>query len=1120
MECPSEDSLLRYTDGLAQSAERNTIADHCAQCSSCRRAVALLIRAGRAASADESSQDGSAGSAGSAGGAGGADGRAEPISAISQVTPDPNVVRAQPVSAGHLAVASALATTVTTESIPQRDRQSPKSVAKVPAPSSERLPNGAQVGRYIVLRPLGAGGAGIVYLGYDPELDRKLALKLLRPDTGFGEAAGHAQGRLLREAQAAARLSHPNVVTVYDFGTHGDSVFVAMELVEGQSLADKIKHGPLHWRDALDLMLAAGRGLVAAHDAGIIHRDIKPSNILVDNGGKVRISDFGLARINVAEEVTDNNNAADNAGNNSMAGTGQLGDKPQLTVLAHVGHALTRTGTVLGTPAYMSPEQFHGMAVGAKSDQFSFCVSLYQAMYGHLPFAGDSFHALAIAVTTGERAAKPSGSAEARRHKSIPSWLSRILDRGLATDPAQRFPNMRALLRALERRQAKRRRRQLLGAGMMAALVVMAAALGALGYRALAHEQGTSALCRGGERKLEGVWDRDVRERIQTAFAKTELSHNEDAWISVKKYLDNYTAAWTAMYTSACEATHVYGEQSPITLDARMYCLDQRVAELSVLVKQYSFADADTVTNAVQMMLALPAIEDCAAVPLEDSRIAPPDLAIRPVVNDARGQLADAKIHAYAGRYDRAAELAEAAGSVAETLDYWPLLAEAKYRRAAIALKARQNAAEAEKHLFDALWWAEASRHDELAADIWLALLQVIVLRETNYEQGVEWSERASAAIARLGGDWTRMGHLQRRLGWLAQRRNRNDDALTHFQRAVILGERAMHDDNAHPLFLADTVYALGSALTGLGRNQEAIDVREKSLALYQEHLGDDHPQVATVLQGLSNTAVGMNDFSRATEFGEQALDIAIRSLGADHARVARARFSLGRAYLFWQHFTQAEVHLSDAVRLLSQEYDADNPYLIATQAELSMAHAGAGNHDQALEVGRDAVERALKVTSSPDDELPGLVQLRLASAYVEAGDYADALPLLDRAGEDLLRIFGDEHGAVAEVAFIRGRAYLGLGKMAMAKQQFERQLQLIGDDVAMTDLRAADGKFLLAEILADYPPLADRARARELASEALYIYTHSARTGVHIRERVHAVQAWLSERWPDAAIQ
>jgi tRNA A-37 threonylcarbamoyl transferase component Bud32 len=275
---------------------------------------------------------------------------------------------------------------------------------------------GDTIGRYIILARLGAGGMGVVYTAYDPQLDRKVALKLLR--TG-GIAEAEARSRLIREAQAIAQLSHPNVVAVYDVGSADTGeVYIAMELVEGETLTAWLGHWDRSWREILELFFQAGRGLSAAHARGLVHRDFKPDNVLVGTDGRVRVTDFGLAR-SLIEQVDEL--ARDHP-------------RPELEALRVT---LTATGTVLGTPRYMAPEQLRGADADARSDQFSFCVALYEALYGRHPLPGDSVIEI---VQHGAAADPPPGDTK------VPPAIGRAITRGLDNEPNRRFPTLAALL--------------------------------------------------------------------------------------------------------------------------------------------------------------------------------------------------------------------------------------------------------------------------------------------------------------------------------------------------------------------------------------------------------------------------------------------------------------------------------------------------------------------------------------------------------------------------------------------------------------------------------------------------------------------------------------------------
>ena len=301
-----------------------------------------------------------------------------------------------------------------------------------------------RIGRYEVLGRIGSGGMGVIYAGLDASLGRKVAVKLLNPTGGQHR---DARGRLLREAQAMARLSHPSIVQVYEVGEYEDQVFVAMEFVEGTTLRQWQSSAERSWRSILAAYKAAAQGLAAGHEAGIVHRDFKPDNVLVRLDGAVRVIDFGLAR--------------------TEAEVAPSSSDPCLPADSDVG--LTKTGTLMGTPAYMAPEQFKGETADARTDQFAFCVALYEALYGYRPFAGGSIHKLAANVLRGNVEAPP-------RYTDVPERMTRVLLRGLELDPIERYDDMDALLADLP---SERSRVWMVVLAVMVGLLLVAGAVAA-----------------------------------------------------------------------------------------------------------------------------------------------------------------------------------------------------------------------------------------------------------------------------------------------------------------------------------------------------------------------------------------------------------------------------------------------------------------------------------------------------------------------------------------------------------------------------------------------------------------------------------------------------------------
>jgi formylglycine-generating enzyme required for sulfatase activity len=378
------------------------------------------------------------------------------------------------------------------------------------------LDTGARIGRYVIVERVGTGAMGVVYGAYDPELDRKVALKLLKPGQGLKDLA---RARLLREAKAIARLQHPNVVAVHDVGMFEDQVFLAMEFVAGGTIKSWLAEKPRSWREILDVFIAAGRGLAAAHAAGLVHRDFKPDNVLLDKETRPRVVDFGIAR-------------QAGANDDELAETADISEDGKATLRESGKQALatlTKTGTWVGTPAYMAPEQFLGQRGDEKSDQFSFCVALYEALYGERPFAGDDMLSISVNVTTEQLRPLP-------RDRGVPTWVRRVILRGLKVDAAGRWESMAALIAALSTDPvAKLRNRLLVGgiAAVVATIVVVAWQM--VSRRRAETERQIAGYLEEGRRAAKSargqtVQARDLRQQAFTAFDAMDREKGEALW--------------------------------------------------------------------------------------------------------------------------------------------------------------------------------------------------------------------------------------------------------------------------------------------------------------------------------------------------------------------------------------------------------------------------------------------------------------------------------------------------------------------------------------------------------------------------------------------------------------
>ena len=390
-----------------------------------------------------------------------------------------------------------------------------------------------------------------------------------------------SRGRLLKEAKAIARLSHPNVVVVHDAGTIDDRVFIAMEFVEGQTLAAWL--GGEAAGVGGDPRRLPGSGRRAGRRARRAHRPPR-LQAAERHGGGATAPCASWTSVWPATPATAMSRRRSNP---------SIGDRVDFSRTMALG--LTRTGSLIGTPAYMAPEQFRAQAADARTDQFSFCVSLYEALYGERPFAADSLAGLIEAVTAGRMRDVPPRA-------RVPAWLRKVILRGLALKREDRFATMDDLLAALARDPERQRRRVLVGAGLAAVLL----AGGAFGQRAL--QNPTAAVCRNPVARLNAVWEladpnpkapHPRRDAIRAAFLATGVRRAADVWERTAAKLDGYARRWAEMYGETCEATHVRGEQSTEVLDLRMDCLSRNRDSLRALTDVLAAADVDMVSKAI-----------------------------------------------------------------------------------------------------------------------------------------------------------------------------------------------------------------------------------------------------------------------------------------------------------------------------------------------------------------------------------------------------------------------------------------------------------------------------------------------------------------------------------------
>ncbi len=765
----------------------------------------------------------------------------------------------------------------------------PSDVASSPVTDpGPALARGTALGRFVVLGLVGRGAMGEVYGAYDPDLDRKIAIKLLRARADRTGDTAERRARLMREAQATAKISHPNVVVVYDAGTFGDRVFIAMEFVEGCTLRYWLQEKDRTWHEILEAFLAAGRGLAAAHEKEFVHRDFKPDNVMVAHGGQIRVMDFGLARL--AGNGLASRGAEARAADDDIIRELDVESTVDLIATPVVGRPLvgdalasptatqafrdkiTLTGALLGTPAYMSPEQFMSRPADARSDQFSFCVALHEAIYGARPFGGRTIEELASNVVAGHPATPP-------RSSRVPSWVRKVLERGLSVDPGARYPTMDALLAELDK-----------GAGA-----------------------GRRGFASGAAAKLAGVWEAPVtgqavetveKEAMRQAFLATGKAYAAAAFAGASTLLDRYAQRWTELYVEVCEATHVRGEQSAEILDLRMACLNEGLDDLKALCRLFRAPSAAVVENAVKAADALGTLERCQDVKLLRAIVRPPeDAATRAAVDELRARLVEVRALGRVGKFAEGSGAAHALVASARDVGYGPLLAETLLVQGTLQFETSHSEA-ALAAFEEAFSAAELARHEEVAAEAATYVLVITGYLQSRFDVAEVWSRYAEMLLRRLGGHdllW----------GW-------------YYNNRAILREQQ-------------------------GRLAEAIEDGRLAIAAKEKVLGPNTPDLAFSVANLANHLAYGGDFEAALLTNQRAVDILTATLGPDHPRTALVVANHGQFLCRLSRFDEARAAAGAALAVFERETSPQGLYVTVPLRTFGLCDLGTERFDEAL---------------------------------------------------------------------------------------------------------------------------------------------------------------------------
>jgi tetratricopeptide (TPR) repeat protein/predicted Ser/Thr protein kinase len=845
-----------------------------------------------------------------------------------------------------------------------------------------------RVGRYVLRRVLGRGGMGVVYEAADPELHREVALKVLRPDLG------RDQERLLGEAQAMAKLSHPNVVTIYDVGREAERVFIVMALVRGITLRQWLAQEQRSLAAILAAFEQAARGLGAAHDAGLVHRDFKPENVFVDRDERVLVGDFGLA----ISGVLDGGAAAE------------------------------------GSLAYMAPEQRAGETVDARSDQFSFCLALDEAIEGSL-----------------------EGRAGA------PGWLRKAISRGQNVSPADRFPSMAALEEAIAggRRRAHTRRRTLGTAALVGAVVGAFALVAHLRARVLP----TYALCNQVE-PVASIWNEDVTSRTRRAFEATSTALWRDAWRQTETTVSSYAESWSGARKRTCEAAAARRDAVDPSFDRKLACLSDRLEILRAVTVNLESADAAMLEQVPSMLALLPRVNACEdAEQLAQLPPLPPPEKIASV-EAAKKQIAQASATIAAGRYREGLALAEDAWRSANGTSFLPAMAEARLW-VGTAHGRLGNARESERALAHAASSASAGHSPLLAIRAWIQLLHFVGFEEKRYEDGSQYAEYARVALEPMPQAFELEAE---RLSWsramlLDQKRFSEALAMSHRELALV----ELHFGGGHRLTAA-ALDGLAGGLVGSCKAREALAPQEKSCAILEKELGALHPQLALCLGNLAALHANLGEHEIAIGLKRRALGMFEQVPGHPN-HVAMAHRNSVRSLVELGRFDEAAAELEVAAGLSKRE--TEQVSILLLRGDLLR------RQDKAADALKENIAAVAKTEKAePARRIDPLLALVDANLALER--FSDALTNAEQASTIARSVYGDGSCRLAEPLRLQAEALVGSGRTVEALPLAEKAVQELAT-AQIDPLAVARAELTLAAAL----PESERARAFELATRA-----------------------------------
>lgn len=802
----------------------------------------------------------------------------------------------------------------------------------------ESLPRGTQLGRFVLLGRLSDDGDdSVLYGAYDPQTDQKISLKLFDPG---GAQESELRLALVAQAQAVGKLDHPCVERIYEAGVFGPWVFLATEFIDGIDVQQwmEVRDDPFPWPEVLRVFREAGRGLAAAHAAGTVHRDFRPGNILMGEG-RIVVTNFGFA-----PELTEHEGDIDVSElRQSLAGSSSAETEPLPAAMA-------------GTPAYMAPEQHVTGQADARSDQFSFCVALYEALYGERPFSGSRPRAIAREAAQHNVRSTPGGS-------DVPDWLRAIVVRGLSPRPSDRFPSMEHLLRELGRDPAARRRRWAWGA---AAALTVAAGAGVVVWQVAAEKQA----CEDTGTALDEVWTTERRHTLRDAFTASDRPWAAPTWSYTEANLDSWASQWRNYSHLACMSTRVWADAAERTYELRVACLDRKLEQFDATVGVLESVDGTMVDHAHDLATHLPEPRRCTDTATLFAVATPAVEEDTESIDELHGQLAALEARIRLRDLDTAKADADAMLPTLQATDDAPLLA--RHRLLLGMAAAATDADTAAPLLHEAAQLALRHGDQGLAATAWQARMKVLTA-QGRYDEALALGDYVEGVIT------------QKRFGWLTTElavargnahfgQGSEAKALAEYYAAV---EREENRTEPDPVRLVPAWLGQADILLGRGEADEALAPVQTALEAAQAQLGPTHPITIDILARLGATQRQRGETGAARTAYDAALQIAGRVPAVSPDRKAELALAVGRLDAASDRLDSALVYLTRA------DKNAQDPRLRGdVQLAMALVQQGLGRPDDAIETLIAMVERTQPLSRLPLEVVDNHVDatLRLAT--------------------------------------------------------------------------------------------------------------------------------------------